>query len=122
MVVAAAAAGPPYLRDFVPDLAVIPAQTMCDFLDREAANEHVAQLAQRWLRPFPGDRDARHFGVSVGGVTIEHRGANQAQERVLFGMRWPAQECADFDIRNLTAERRIRLVPDEGRAGRGVAG
>jgi hypothetical protein len=37
-------------------------------------------------------------------------------------MRWPAQEGGDFDIGYLTARRRIRLMLDEGQAGRGVAG
>ena len=62
---------------------------VCDFLNREAADEHVAQLAQFWLRPFSADRRARHFGVSIAGVTIEHRGADQAQECVLLGMTGP---------------------------------
>jgi hypothetical protein len=33
-----------------------------------------------------------------------------------------AQEVVNFDIRNLTARRRVRLMPDEGQAGPGVAG
>jgi hypothetical protein len=37
-------------------------------------------------------------------------------------MRWPAQEGGDFDVRYLTAGRRICLMPHNGQAGRGVAG
>src|SRR4051812_1834139 len=37
-------------------------------------------------------------------------------------MRWPAQEGGDFDVRYLTAGRRISLMPHNGQAGRGVAG
>jgi hypothetical protein len=39
-------AGPAHLGDFVSDVAMIPAQTTRDLLNREAAYEHVAQLMQ----------------------------------------------------------------------------
>jgi len=43
--------GPAYLHNLVSHLAVIPAQKARDLLDREAAQEHVPQLA--WLRIRP---------------------------------------------------------------------
>jgi hypothetical protein len=46
-------AGPAHLGDFVSDVAMIPAQTTRDLLNREAAHEHVAQLVQLLIRPFP---------------------------------------------------------------------
>ena len=44
-------AGPAHLGDFVSDVAMIPAQTTRDLLNREAAQEHVAQLFQVRLGP-----------------------------------------------------------------------
>ena len=94
-------AGPAYFDDFVLDVVVIPAQKTRDLLDREAAHEHVAQLVQLRIRPFP--LYGRRFGVRAGRLWIEDRGADQAQQRFVLGISWPAEECTDFYIGHLTA-------------------
>jgi hypothetical protein len=85
-----------YFYDFVLDVVVIPAQKTRDLLDREAAHEHVAQLVQLRIRPFP--LYGRRFVVRAGRLRIEDRGADQAQQRFVLGISWPAEECTDFYI------------------------
>jgi len=100
---------------------VIPAQKLRDLLYREAAHEQVAQPGQLRIRPFSASFRGR-FVPNLGPLRIDDQGADPAEESLLFGMGWPAQEVADFDIRNLTARRRVSLMPDGAQAGRGVAG
>ena len=94
-------AGPAYFDDFVLDVVVIPAQKTRDLLDREAAHEHVAQLVQLRIRPFP--LHGRRFVVRADRLRIEDRGADQAQQRFVLGISWPAEECTDFYVGHLTA-------------------
>jgi hypothetical protein len=72
-------AGPPDLRNLVPDLAVIPAQKSRDLLDREAAHEHIAQLGQLRIRPFPFRVHGRLFVLNGGALRIDDRGPNNAE-------------------------------------------
>jgi hypothetical protein len=93
---------------------VIPAQKSRDLLYQEAAQEHLTQLLQLGIRPFPPGDHAR----SLGPLWIDDERADHAEERLSLGTLRPANEIVDFYIGHLTARRRIRLVPDEGRAGR----
>jgi hypothetical protein len=79
-------------------VVVIPAQKTRDLLDREAAHEHVAQLVQLRIRPFP--LYGRRFGVRAGRLWIEDRGADQAQQRFVLGISWPAEEMHRFLYRS----------------------
>jgi hypothetical protein len=88
--VGALSAGPAHLRNFVPDLAVVPAQNSRDLLYREAAQEQVAQLGQLRIGPFPPGVRGRRFVLNRGAVGIDDGGPNDAKESRLFGMRWPA--------------------------------
>lgn len=76
-------------------------QTARDLLYREAAQEHLAQLGQLRIRPFPFRVHDRLFVLNRGALWIDDRGPNDAEESFLFAMGWPAQEVADFEIRNL---------------------
>jgi hypothetical protein len=67
-------AGPPHLSDFVSDLGFIPAQAVRDLFNREPAHEHIAQLDQLPLRPFPAGVHGRRFIVRLGPSRIEDRG------------------------------------------------
>jgi hypothetical protein len=68
----------------------------------------------------PGGLHAWRFVVCLGAPWIDHEGANLTEEGRLFGMRGTAQEVGDLEIRDLTAGRRVRPMPDERQAGRGV--
>ena len=114
---------PAHLRNLVSQLAAIPAQKARDLLDREAAQEHIAQLTQFRIRPLFAGSDGRLFvlGLGLGRLRIEDQCANQAQKRISFRILRPAEERADLNIGHVTARGGIRLVPDEGHARRGVA-
>jgi hypothetical protein len=76
---------------------VVPAQKSRDLLNREAAHQHVAQLghsaSDHYLSAFAA-------GCSSSTATIE---APMTREQSFqFGMRWPVQEGADFDVRHST--------------------
>ena len=85
------------------DFAVIPAQKAGDLLHWEAANEHVAQLVQLLIRPFPAGVHGRRFIVRLGPPWIKDRGTYQAQQRFVLGISRAPEECAEFYIRHLTA-------------------
>jgi hypothetical protein len=87
--------GPADLRDLVPDLAVTPAQKSRDLLYREAAHEHVAQLGQLRIRPFPAGVPARWF-LSLGPLRIDDERANQPEERISLGTLRPPKEIVGF--------------------------
>ena len=72
-------AGPPHLRKFISDLPVIPAQNPRDLFYREAAHQHVAQLGQLRLGPFPFGVHGRLFVLSRGALRINDRGPNDAE-------------------------------------------
>src|ERR1700746_489712 len=78
-------AGPAPLRAFVSALAMIPAQPTRDLLNREAAHEHVAQLVQLPIRPFPADVLGR-LDFSHGSLRIQERGTDHAQQRFVLGI------------------------------------
>ena len=80
---------------------MIPVQKPRDLLYREAAQEQVAQLVQLRIRPFP--LHGRRLVVCAGRLRIEDRGADPAEERILFGISRAAEECAEFYISHLTA-------------------
>ena len=96
-------ARPPYLNDLVPDISVIPPEKLRDLLYREAAHEHVTQLVQLRIRPFPDGVHGRWFVARLRALRTEDRGANQAKERVLFGISRAAEERAHFYVGHLPA-------------------
>src|SRR5262249_39250344 len=85
-------AGPPHLRHLVPHLAVIPAQNSRHLLDREAGNEHAAQLAQLRIRPLFARVRRRLFVLSLGRLRIQDQCANRAEECFVLRMSRPGQE------------------------------
>jgi hypothetical protein len=60
-------------------LPVIPAQNPRDLFYREAAHQHVAQLGQLRLGPFPFGVHGRLFVLSRGALRINDRGPNDAE-------------------------------------------
>jgi hypothetical protein len=94
---------PPYLDHLVSDVAMIPAQPTCDLLNREAAHEHVTQLVQLLIRPFPAGVLGRRLDVSHGPLRIQDRGTDQAQKRFVLRISRAAEERAEFYISHATA-------------------
>ena len=96
--------GPADFDDFVLDFAVISTQNSRDLLYRQAAHKHIPQLGQLRIGPFAANAHGWRLVPNLGAPQIDDRVANQVEQRFLFGMPWTAQEVADFDIRNLTAD------------------
>jgi hypothetical protein len=71
-------AGPANLGDFVSDLDIIPTQNPRDLLNREAAQEQFAQLAQLRIRPFFASF-RRRFVLNLGPSRIDDRGPNDPE-------------------------------------------
>jgi hypothetical protein len=91
-------ASPPHLRNFIPDLAVIPTQKSRDLLYREPAHKHVAQLGQLRIRPFSSGVHGWRFVLNPGPLRIDDERADHPEERISLRVLWPAKEIGDFYI------------------------
>ena len=91
-------AGRTDLDDLVSDFAVIPTQKLGDLLDRETAYEHIAQLAQLRIRPFPPSVRSWGFVFNLGALWIDDEGADDPEECIPLGISWLAEELAYFYI------------------------
>ena len=72
-------AGPADFGDFVLDFAVISTQNSRDLFYRQAAHEHVAQLGQLCIGPFPPGVRRRQLVLNRGAVRIDDRGPDDAE-------------------------------------------
>jgi hypothetical protein len=61
------------------DFAVISTQNSRDLFYRQAAHEHVAQLDQVRIGPFPLGVRAWWFVLNCGALRIDDRGPNDAE-------------------------------------------
>jgi hypothetical protein len=77
---------------------------------RNSASEHPLPAAAP-------DISASASAARLPGIAVPIRPRSAS----CSGCRGP-RGTADFDLRHLTARRRIRLVPDEGQSGIGIAG
>ena len=105
-------AGPAYLRDLVSDLDLVPPKTKRDFRNREAAQEHVAQLLQLRIRPFVAGAHAWWF-LSLGPLRMDDKCADHPEKRFSLGTLRPAKKLVDFYNGHPTARRGVRLMPNE---------